>query len=123
MKLEQQVCSLELAKRLKEFGVKQESYFHWTKEPDDTWMVCHSDEKDMKCGIETPSAFTVAELSGVFVECGLRFILSLTAGNYYLECKKHTESDKEMADCMAKMLIYLIENGLHKAAPEEKMKP
>ena len=23
------VCSLELAKRLKEFGVKQESYFEW----------------------------------------------------------------------------------------------
>lgn len=27
MKLEQQVCSLELANRLKELGVKQDSYF------------------------------------------------------------------------------------------------
>ncbi|RTL04628.1 hypothetical protein EKK58_09975 [Candidatus Dependentiae bacterium] len=27
--LEQQVCSLESAKRLKEFGVKQESLFYW----------------------------------------------------------------------------------------------
>jgi len=29
MKLEEQVVSLELAKRLKELGVKQDSYFYW----------------------------------------------------------------------------------------------
>ncbi len=29
MKLEQQVCSLDLAKRLKELGVRQESLFYW----------------------------------------------------------------------------------------------
>ena len=29
MKLEDQVCSLELAKKLKELGVKQESLFYW----------------------------------------------------------------------------------------------
>ena len=27
--LEKQVCNLELAKRLKELGVKQERYFDW----------------------------------------------------------------------------------------------
>ena len=29
MKLEEQVCSLELAKELKELGVKQDSMFYW----------------------------------------------------------------------------------------------
>jgi hypothetical protein len=29
MNLNQQVCSLELARKLKELGVKQESYFWW----------------------------------------------------------------------------------------------
>ena len=29
MKLEKQVCSLELAKKLKELGVKQDSHFYW----------------------------------------------------------------------------------------------
>ena len=29
MKIENQVCSLELAKKLKELGVEQDSYFFW----------------------------------------------------------------------------------------------
>ena len=29
MKIESQVCSLELAKKLKELGVKQESLYYW----------------------------------------------------------------------------------------------
>lgn len=31
MKLEHQVCNLELAKRLKDLGVKQESLFYWVQ--------------------------------------------------------------------------------------------
>jgi hypothetical protein len=31
MELEKQVCSLELAKRLKELGVEQQSYFVWVE--------------------------------------------------------------------------------------------
>lgn len=33
MKLQDQVCSLELAKKLKELGKKQESYFYWVYRP------------------------------------------------------------------------------------------
>jgi hypothetical protein len=71
MKLEQQVCSLDLAKRLKELGVKQESYFYWA-----TYKLDKPD-KSFKNGIflthtlgrfansliiPVASAFTVAEL-------------------------------------------------------------
>jgi hypothetical protein len=55
MTLEQQVCSLELAKRLKELGVTQESYLYWTEKeyPSDGygvipwefyWCGCDSEE-------------------------------------------------------------------------------
>ena len=60
MKLEDQVVGLELAKKLKELGVKQESYCYWREgnKEDPTYrivtMVC------AKGG--TYSAFTVAEL-------------------------------------------------------------
>ncbi len=65
MKLEQQVCNLELAKKLKELGVKQESYFtwvHWRDDSeDDGWDVYHFDNPSHTMGVDY-SAFTVAEL-------------------------------------------------------------
>lgn len=39
MKLEDQVCSLDLAKRLKELGVKQESFFTWVIRPKDEYYL------------------------------------------------------------------------------------
>jgi hypothetical protein len=64
MKLEQQVCSLELAKKLEKLGVEQVSLFHWIKpdprsagvdKPHEVWP-------EQEWTIETPecSAFTVA---------------------------------------------------------------
>jgi hypothetical protein len=65
MKLEEQVCSLDLAKRLKELGVKQESYWYWVDWQENN----HEDGAPKGWNLEHPphsdcpfvSAFTVAE--------------------------------------------------------------
>ena len=61
--LENQVCSLPLAQRLKELRVKQESYFVWAKlaERPEKWRI---QVKDRQYEDEF-SAFTVAELGGM----------------------------------------------------------
>lgn len=76
MKLEQQVCSLELAKKLKELGVKQESAFVWSVPNPEKGrnereklvlgkycevMLCHK-ARDWGEAFDVYSAFTVAEL-------------------------------------------------------------
>jgi hypothetical protein len=66
--LEQQICSLELAKRLKALGVKQESYFYYSacihclekNDGVDYWDI-GEDEGEYSSHIKY-SAFTVAEL-------------------------------------------------------------
>ncbi len=67
MKLEDQVCSLELAKRLKELGVKQEYQAHdgyWVKLSSGEWKLMFLDEGEdapTQTGFEHCRAFTVAE--------------------------------------------------------------
>src|SRR5712691_127674 len=68
MQLSKQVIYLELYKRLKELGVKQESLFYWVKEvttKGDNYFVAYlygvSDTKRRFINIQC-SAFTVAEL-------------------------------------------------------------
>lgn len=64
MKLEDQVCSLELAKRLKELGVKLESLFYWHYwDNRNTWTL----EPAGRYKDEEPFffAFTVAELGAM----------------------------------------------------------
>lgn len=79
MKLEEQVCSLELAKKLKELGVKQDSLFYYEKDEYQFWYdrILRTAKPDIKMegeAIDTRegdyfnhdensiSAFTVAEL-------------------------------------------------------------
>lgn len=74
MKIEDQVCSLEIANRLKELGVKQKSIFYWHN-LNDTYFVAQTDigedlksikekivSSDYKDDRFLVSAFTVAEL-------------------------------------------------------------
>jgi len=131
MKLEQQVCSLELAKKLKELGVKQDSLFHWKT---NFGMVVFNYSDLLLSEGNYCSAFTVAELGEMLLKevyipykgnsgkkrkypqhlhCffggGDYFLINYTGGN----SQEHlTQKGDNEANARAKMLIYLLENGL-----------
>lgn len=77
MKLENQVTSLELSKRLAELGVKQESLFYWfkariTRDQPTIQYVYHLKNSSFSYfeneHYETCSAFTAAELINILRE-------------------------------------------------------
>lgn len=127
MKLEDQVCSLELAKELKELGVKQESLFCWYSDHsiEADVYIAFSDNPLYGLDSDVASAFTVAEFadmigeeydSGLFdkaeeVGSDNRYICKtacfLPGEDGYFSVKANTE-----ASARAKMLVYLIENKL-----------
>lgn len=112
MELEKQVCSLELAKKLKELGVKQESFFYWWESGwEAKWNViearnfmcdCDSEPEAMHgCDIReiaaeriggpgkydpkaAYSAFTVAELGEMLPE-GIK----IDGGFLFIDCPHH----------------------------------
>lgn len=139
MKLEDQVVSLELAKQLKELGVKQESLFYW-------WKGVHKQDKFFLINpildnrtpqsyqegypkAQMTAAFTVAELGKMLPEW-----LSIDGTDVWISCStadrdieytvRYGYIDKGAflikagsiayteADARAKMLIYLLENNL-----------
>lgn len=137
MKLEDQVCSLPLAKRLKELGVKQESLMYWRiecggREP--FLVIQHRLSIDRECSCSEVSAFTAAEMgkllpSGIEWEGHIMTFESWTYGDPMKHAVKYrivgndeslhrapvnAFSEENEADTRAKMLIYLIENGLLK---------
>lgn len=112
MELEKQVCSLESAKRLRELGVKQESFFTWCYKPDDQKLVPVVEFGKPMGRKLICSAFTVAELGELLPygyptgkdKDGIIFTCTNMMGvNQYA----NTE-----AEARAKMLIYLKENNL-----------
>ena len=132
MKLENQVVSLELAKRLKEMGVKQESIFGWVeileKGSTPNPHVFYRDlekasDYDMVSGDVIAgeyAAFTTSELGEMFDGyCFTRRAYSSAKDENWL-CRwqdVHGINEKKFygkteADARAKMLIYLLENKL-----------
>lgn len=117
MTLESQVISLDLAKRLKELGVKQESYFYWSEDydPEDAnnggwWVIRYINPNE-----DNYSAFTVAELGEMLPDA---YISWRSIENDYrcdmLDAGSMGQlqfADTE-ADARAKMLCYLLENNL-----------
>lgn len=115
------VCSLELAKRLKELGVEQESDFWWALNPRTLrYALKDSDEHPVLKDIHHVngvamegfySAFHVGELGEILPD-------DMTTFHYHGQhfCEQMHKSIKGKSDteanCRAKMLIYLIENKL-----------
>lgn len=151
MKLEDQVCSLELSKKLLTLGVNQNSLFYWT--------ICHDCEKEYPEGSvqwelgyekshgENISAFTASELGyllpngvvtpnnepfnsfRILISKFISFENELMIRNFVINyecdtCETHGKKafvarkltnniyDPNLANAMAKMLTYLLENGL-----------
>lgn len=123
MLLKNQVTSLGLSKRLKELGVKQESFFWWyahremqTNKLIEWRIIQHNASSNESC-----SAFTVAELGRYMPTTYLGDLVSLipnkTVGGYWrvdLDDEGMLCSETTEADARAKLLIYLLENNLIK---------
>lgn len=132
MNIDKQVCSRELAKRLKKLGVKQESLYYIREdgEIEHNFKYCGGGlvEGDTP---EQYSAFTVAELGEMLPQC-----FKVKDDMYYIEpnmngsglcCMDYIKYNDGIgtflrgypvikasteADARAKMLIYLLENKL-----------
>ena len=127
-----QLTNLELSKRLKELGIKQESLWYWFKNPHrprkapDDWILEQTGSKN----IEHYSAFTVAELGEIlpsiieinkishtlyFAKFGKSFEVHYRnedCRNFKeCVCEKYIYTNTE-ANARAKMLIYLLEKKL-----------
>lgn len=136
MKLKNQVTSLELSKKLKKLGVKQESYFHHIKSVDE-WEIENItmfERMDWEWGgcrrvkdLEHYSAFTVAELGEMLpshIMSGIVQRLRLISNGTDFAVSYGTDGVVTQTNCLfkdklevnarAKMLIYLIENKLIK---------
>lgn len=118
--VERQVCSLDLAKRLKELGVKQESYFIWFEFPTLTPTVERIETKVSASRSEyVIAAFTVTEL-GDLLGRATNDDLTKAYGDIFNVPDTRFITGTGLQACLtrpdlcAKMLIYLIENKLTK---------
>ena len=136
MKLENQVTSLELSKKLKELGVKQESLYVWGSNIDGArispkqkdYLLIGIDRKGEYPNIfqHTYFAFTVAELGEMlpdYITDEKLGILQLRIfklqEDWIVEYINRDAEKRQMfgnteANARAKCLIYLIENGIIK---------
>lgn len=132
MQLENQVCNLELAKRLKELGVKQKSLFHYSV-PVPERAESEIDKKTLKgCATEIFqqemskrwgkcfdefSAFTVAELGEMLEEAEHKDILKayvhiVGALDTSIITPAGLKIFMHRPNAGASMIIYFLENDL-----------
>jgi len=114
VKLEEQLISLELAKKLKELGVPQNSIYHWTAHNSrgGQFRIHRGKLGPFRNSMKYWSAFTVAELGEMLIP---RHINVKKIGNiWYVSIfgiDKDFEGSSE-ADCRGKILIFLLDNKL-----------
>ena len=121
MNIHDQVCSMEYAKRLKELGVKQDSLFYLFDHTSHHYLFCKEYEqysKHVNLNIDDGySAFTVAELGmilGKYSDTGIgedKWVCRYFEP--HSDITHHSIADTE-ADARAKMLVFLLENGIIK---------
>lgn len=119
MKLEDQVANLELSKRLKELGVKQESYFWWNNSIESGgWLL----EDHEEANETNAAAFTVAELGALLPEFTIHkktdgvsnlWRIDLSENLSWIYQPKISDEDRVTeANIRAKLLIHLLEQKL-----------
>lgn len=124
MKIESQVTSIEISKRLKELGVKQESLFVWVKGFPNRLEMRDTDDSKKWSDIRMFSAFTVAELGEMLpidfwtqkVQEGGWKTKEIFSRHNSIAPMYFEETE---ADARGKLLIYILENKL---LPQGKLK-
>lgn len=114
MKLEDQVCSLELAKRLKELHVPQESIFYYqgrAKEIEyEKGFILSYGREYRATVIINVSAFTVAEL-GLLLPPNVQWKLLYYKNTWNLDFGDNQVGTSNEANGRAKMLIWMVQNN------------
>ena len=138
MKFEYQVCAVDLSKKLKKLGVKQDSLFYFARRGIYVPGFSADEEQQYKIILyknynkldkRSYSAFTVAELGEILpfelltenfyeetLSMGLHFEVDFQktwSVSYYEKSEEKLRCvDKNEANARAKMIIYLIEKKL-----------
>lgn len=132
MELTKQVCSLELAKELKELGVPQKSYFYWhhhlgmaidencnPKEPEDYGyhLLTNNGKVEVVDNKQSSSAFTVAELGEMLSKVNSEIFIKAYGDVFLFPGTQRVGllgvvNLMKTPDMGAMMLIYLLEKKL-----------
>lgn len=113
MKIENQCVSLELAKRLNELGIKQESFFHWSYQWKNHPTLKRKTQSNNLKKLSI-SAFTVAELGEMLPYYSYETIKSINWVEFRCDHFHMSFRHDNEANARALMIIWLIENGFIK---------
>jgi len=114
MKLSDQVCNIELAKRLKELGVEQDSHFYWYTDGINTRVDTKTDYVRGVYGYGSKndamySAFTVAELGTMLPKGAYSIAHSQYFAGAMCSHERILQEANNEANARAKMIIFLLE--------------